>query len=234
MIKLKNINKTYIIKTGIQTNALKNINLEFPEKGLFFIIGKTGCGKSTLLNMIGKLDEPSSGEILIGNTNLTKLSPKENDDYRNHFVGFVFQNYNLIEELTVYENIALVQKLQGLKPNKEEIEKLLSQFGLLEKMNKRCDELSGGERQRVTIIRAIVKKPKMILADEPTGALDEETGENIIKILKDISKETLVIVVTHDEEYPEKYGDRIIELEDGKIIKDTLKIELKEKIEKKK
>lgn len=231
MTKIARLNKTYITKKKIETTALENINLELNNTGLVFITGRTGCGKSTLLNILGRLDEETSGSIIIDEEDITKFNKKEIENYRNNHIGFIFQEYNLIDEFTVYENIALVYKLKKEKVNEEEIKELLEKFGLTEKINKRGDELSGGERQRVTIIRAIVKKPKLILADEPTGALDEITGKEIIEALKEISKETLVIVVTHDEEYPEKYGDRIIELEDGKIIKDIIKTKLEEKNE---
>lgn len=231
MISLQKVYKTYITKKKIETIALENINLELNNTGLVFITGRTGCGKSTLLNILGRLDEETSGSIIIDEEDITKFNKKEIENYRNNHIGFIFQEYNLIDEFTVYENIALVYKLKKEKVNEEEIKELLEKFGLTEKINKRGDELSGGERQRVTIIRAIVKKPKLILADEPTGALDEITGKEIIEALKEISKETLVIVVTHDEEYPEKYGDRIIELEDGKIIKDIIKTKLEEKNE---
>lgn len=231
MISFQKVYKTYITKKKIETIALENINLQLNNTGLVFITGRTGCGKSTLLNILGRLDNETSGSIIIDEEDITKFNKKEIENYRNNYVGFIFQEYNLIDEFTVYENIALVYKLKKEKVNEEEIKELLEKFGLTEKINKRCDELSGGERQRVTIIRAIVKKPKLILADEPTGALDETTGKEIIEALKEISKETLVIVVTHDEEYPEKYGDRIIELEDGKIIKDIIKTKIEEKNE---
>lgn len=226
MIKLSNINKTYISERKITTNALKNINLNLPEKGLVFIVGKTGCGKSTLLNILGKLDEPSSGEILIGQTNLTTLSHKDSDDYRNHFVGFVFQDYNLIDELTVYENIALAKKLKGQSVNEEQINNLLEKLELTKQKHKLCDELSGGQRQRVAIARALIKEPKMILADEPTGAIDSKTGKEILEILKRISKETLVIIVSHNMEFATNYADFIIKMADGKIIENPLKEDL--------
>lgn len=222
MIKLNHINKTYISKKNVKTEALKDINLNLPEKGLIFIVGKTGCGKSTLLNILGKLDEPTSGEIVIGDTNLTTMTQNESCDYINHFVGFVFQNYNLLDELTVYENIALAQKLQGKNPNKEEIDNLLEKLSLTKQKYKLCDELSGGQRQRVAIARAIIKKPKMILADEPTGAIDSKTGKEILEILKEISKETLVIIVSHNIDFATSYADHIIKMADGKIIENSL------------
>ncbi len=221
MIQLKNLGKEYITKKKVRTNALQDINLTFEDKGMTFVIGKTGCGKSTLLNLLGKLDEPTTGEIIVNNDNISQYDSQQSDNYRNNYVGFVFQEYNLIDELSVYDNISMVHKIKGDPVDEEEIDKLLAKFELTAQKHKRCDELSGGQRQRVAIIRAIVKKPKLILADEPTGALDSKTGEEIFKILKDLSKQTLVVVVTHDLEYAEQFADRIIEIKDGQVAKDT-------------
>lgn len=224
MIKLSHLTKTYISSKKIETTALKDINLIFPETGIIFITGKTGCGKSTLLNILGKLDKPTSGEIYVGEEDITKFNDKQNDDYRNNFAGFVFQEYNLIDELSVYENIAMAKKLQGKEPDEKEIDELLRKLDLSEQKHKKCDELSGGQKQRVAIVRAIIKGPKLILADEPTGALDTKTGKEILEILKEISKNTLVIVVSHDLDYANTYADRIIKMEDGRVIEDTLPI----------
>ena len=221
MIRISHLLKTYISDKKVETKALRDINLTLPEKGLIFITGKTGCGKTTLLNILGKLDKPTSGRIYIGQEDITKYNRKQDDDYRNNFAGFIFQEYNLIDELTVYENIAMAQKLQGKEVEEEVIDEILSKIDLIEQRNKKCDELSGGQKQRVAIVRAIMKKPKIILADEPTGALDTKTGKEILEILKELSKETLIIVVSHDLEYAKTYGDRIIKMEDGRIVEDS-------------
>lgn len=223
MIEIKNIVKKYLSKKKIETSAINNINLFFQNDGMVFVIGKTGCGKTTLLNMIGRLDEVTSGDIIVDNENITQFSFQESEYYRNYHIGFIFQEYNLIEEFTVYDNLSLIYKLQNRKVEDEEIEDLLKRFGLIEHKNKYCDELSGGQKQRVAIIRAIIKKAKIILADEPTGSLDDQTGIEILNILKELSKTTLVIIVTHNIEFAQKYGDRIIEMSNGKIISDTLK-----------
>ncbi len=222
MIELINVSKKYVSKKKVETRALDNVNLKFENKGMVFIIGKTGCGKSTLLNLLGKLDEPTSGEILVDGENISNYSQTQNDEYRQNQVGFVFQEYNLIDELTVYQNIALANKLQGKKEDAEEINSLLKRFEMLEQKDKLCNELSGGQKQRTSIIRALLKKPKIILADEPTGAVDSKTGEEVLSALKELSKEVLVIVVTHDLDFANRYGDRIIEMVDGKVVNDSL------------
>ena len=232
MIKLENLSKDYVSKKDVVTKALADINLTFEDKGMVFIIGKTGCGKSTLLNLLGLLDTPSSGDIIVDGQSIVKQDSKIEDNYRKNYVGFVFQEYNLIEEFTVYENIEVAVKLQGQKVNEEEIDNLLKRFDLYEQKYKLCNELSGGQKQRAAIIRAIVKKPKLILADEPTGALDSKTGEEILNTLKEISKEVLVIVVSHDEDYANRFADRIIEMKDGQIINDSVLASSEQKLDK--
>ena len=232
MIKLENLSKEYVSKKDVVTKALADINLTFEDKGMVFIIGKTGCGKSTLLNLLGLLDTPSSGDIIVDGQSIVKQDSKIEDNYRKNYVGFVFQEYNLIEEFTVYENIEVAVKLQGQKVNEEEIDNLLKRFDLYEQKYKLCNELSGGQKQRAAIIRAIVKKPKLILADEPTGALDSKTGEEILNTLKEISKEVLVIVVSHDEDYANRFADRIIEMKDGQIINDSVLASSEQKLDK--
>ena len=232
MIKLENLSKEYVSKKDVVTKALTDINLTFEDKGMVFIIGKTGCGKSTLLNLLGLLDTPTSGDIIVDGQSIVKQDSKIEDNYRKNYVGFVFQEYNLIEEFTVYENIEVAVKLQGQKVNEEEIDNLLKRFDLYEQKYKLCNELSGGQKQRAAIIRAIVKKPKLILADEPTGALDSKTGEEILNTLKEISKEVLVIVVSHDEDYANGFADRIIEMKDGQIINDNVRATSEQKLDK--
>lgn len=221
MIELKNVEKVYKTKKGVKTKALNNVNIKFREKGLVFILGKSGSGKSTLLNIIGGLDRETSGEVIIDSKSTKKFKNKDYDYYRNTYIGFIFQEFNLLEEYNVYDNILLSMNLQKKKFPKERVDKLLSNVGLEGLGSRRINELSGGQKQRVAIARAIVKKPEVILADEPTGSLDSKTGEEIFKLLKNISKEKLVIVVSHDEEAARKYGDEIIHIEDGKVLEEV-------------
>lgn len=226
MLQVKNLTKIYKTKSGVETTAVNNLTADFGDRGLTFILGKSGCGKSTLLNLLGGLDSPTSGEIIVDGKSRSDFTEKENADYRNTYVGFVFQEYNLVEEFSVGENIALALELQGEKDRKERVENALRAVGLVDAAgntlyNRRTNELSGGQKQRVAIARALIKEPKIILADEPTGALDSETGKDIYKLLKELSKEKLVIVVTHDIAAAPEYGDRTIELSDGKIKSDS-------------
>lgn len=227
MIELKSLKKKYVSKKGVVTDALDGIDLRL-GKGLTFIVGTTGCGKSTLLNILGKLEEPNEGQVLVDGLDLKSLNAKQGDEYRNRYVGFVFQEYNLMDELTVEENVTLACKLQGQKAEREKIDGLFERLGLAGMENKHPDELSGGQRQRVAIARALIKNPKLILADEPTGALDSKTGEEILNLLREISSAVPVVVVSHNLDYAEKYGDRIVELSDGRIIGDRKKTDADE------
>ena len=216
MLQIRDIKKTY--STGkIKVEALKGISLDFPENGLVFIVGKSGSGKSTLLNIIGGLDKMTSGEIVIDEKSTSNFSSSDFDAFRNFYIGFIFQDFNLIDEINVYDNIALALKIQAKGHDNNTIEDALKMVGLEGLGYRKPNELSGGQRQRVSIARALVKDPHIILADEPTGALDSKTGEALIQTLKSLSKDKLVIVVTHDEEMALNYGDEIIEIEDGKI-----------------
>jgi len=220
-MKVTNLCKTYATKTGEKVHALKNVSFDLPSSGMVVILGKSGCGKSTLLNILGGLDRFDSGDVECFGKSLMSLSRKELDNYRNFFVGFVFQEYHLIPELDVAENIALPLQLQGETDTEEKVKSALQQVGMVGFDKRKVEELSGGQKQRVAIARALVKDPKIILADEPTGALDSHSGENILKILKWISQEKLVVLVTHDREFAEQYGDRIIELADGVVMSDS-------------
>ena len=221
MIEFKNVNKIYKTKKGIETKALNNINLKIGNIGMVFIVGKSGSGKSTMLNLLGGLDTLTSGELLINNQNISNFKNKQYDAYRNTYIGFIFQEFNILEEYNVYENINLALKLQNKKSTKEQIDKLLNKLGLENLGGRKINELSGGQKQRVAIARALIKDPKIILADEPTGNLDQTSSKQIFDLLKEISKEKLVIVVSHDMEAAATYADRIIELKDGNIIHDT-------------
>ena len=221
MIQLKNVKKIYKSKKGSSTIALDDVNLKIENKGMLFIVGKSGSGKSTLLNLLGGLDNLTSGELLINGKNINNFNNKQYDSYRNTYIGFVFQEFNVLEQYNVYENIELALRLQNKKNYKDNINNLLEKLGLSNLGNRKINELSGGQKQRVAIARALIKKPKIILADEPTGNLDKNSSEQIFNILKEISKNQLVIIVSHDMESAEKYADRIIQIEDGKVISDS-------------
>ncbi len=223
MLSIRNLVKVYG-RGKLAVQALKGISIDFPETGMIMILGKSGCGKSTLMNMLGGLDRPTSGDVYINGTPFSSLSSQKLDDYRNTYVGFVFQNFNIIENRTVYENIELALKLQNDKSDFESIDEALSAVGLNGLGYRKPSELSGGQRQRVAIARALVKRPEVILADEPSGSLDSVTGDDLFVALKKISKSRLVIVVTHDNEIAYKYGDRIIFMQDGEITGDIDRI----------
>ncbi len=221
MIVLKEIEKIYLTKNLPQVVALKNINLTFESKGMVFITGKSGCGKSTLLNILGALDSCTSGSMIIENKNINEFTEKELDNYRNSYVGFVFQEFHVLNAYNVYDNIRLAKELQQEKISEKELDAYLEKVSLTNLGKRKMNELSGGQKQRIAILRALIKNPRIILADEPTGNLDKINSEQIFGILKEISQEKLVIIVTHDLEAAQKYADRIIELKDGEIINDT-------------
>lgn len=221
MLELKSINKTYKSIKTTSTEALKNVNINFGKSGLTFILGKSGSGKSTLLNILGGLDTPTSGEIVFKGKSFKDFKGRDYDSYRNTSVGFVFQEYNLIEKYNVFDNVSYALKLQTEKIDENIVLDVLDKVGLKELAKRKVNELSGGQKQRVAIARALVKNPSIILADEPTGNLDSENSKMIFEILKNLSQERLVIVVSHDEECTSFYGDRIIELQDGVVIRDT-------------
>ena len=220
MLEVRHIKKEYKTKNGAVTKALDDVSLNFPENGMVFILGKSGSGKSTLLNVCGGLDRMDSGEIIIKGKSSKDFSTQDFDSYRNTYVGFVFQEYNILNEFTVEQNIALALELQNKKPTKAVIGKILADVDLTNFASRRPNTLSGGQKQRVAIARALVKEPEIIMADEPTGALDSKTGQQVFDTLKKLSENKLVIVISHDRDFAEQYGDRIIELKDGKIISD--------------
>ncbi len=221
MIEFQNVKKIYISKKGNPTTALNNINIKIGGKGMVFVVGKSGSGKSTFLNLLGGLDQQTSGEILIHGKDISTFKRRQYDSYRNTYIGFIFQEFNILEAYNVYENIELAVQLQNQKIDKKEIDALLNHLGISGLGNRKINELSGGQKQRVAIARALIKKPQIILADEPTGNLDRTSSEQIFTILKEISKEHLVLVVSHDMESAIRYGDRIIGIDDGKIISDS-------------
>ncbi len=223
MLEIKNVTKVYVSKGGVETKALDDVSINFGETGLVFLLGKSGSGKSTLLNVAGGLDEPTSGEVIVKGKSSKDFSGSDFDSYRNTFVGFVFQEYNILDEFNVEDNIALALELQGKPKDKEKIHALLEDVDLAEYAKRKPNTLSGGQKQRIAIARALVKEPQIIMADEPTGALDSATGKQVLETLKNLSKTRLVVIVSHDREFAETYGDRIVELKDGKIISDVSK-----------
>ena len=229
MLKLVDIIKNYGERDFV-VPALKGINLEFRKSEFVSILGASGCGKTTLLNIIGGLDKYSSGDLVINGRSTKNYTDKDWDAYRNRTIGFVFQDYNLIPHLTIAENVELALTLSGIKisERKERALKALERVGLSAHAKKRPNQLSGGQKQRVAIARAIINDPDIILADEPTGALDSKTSVQIMDILKEISKDRLVIMVTHNNELAEEYSTRIISLFDGQVTNDTNPYESKE------
>ena len=221
MLEAINLKKTYKVKGGEPVEALKGVNLSFADTGMVFILGKSGSGKSTLLHILGGLDRMDEGEIVLDGKSSEKYTEKDWDEYRNRNIGFIFQEYNLLAEFSVKDNISIALQLQGEKVTDEKIAEVLKRVELEGIEKRRPTQLSGGQRQRVAIARALIKNSKIIFADEPTGALDEATGNSILQLLKELSKDKLVIVVSHDSEFAEKYGDRIIEIADGQIVRDT-------------
>ena len=226
MLKLKNIKKTYV-SGDEKVEALKGINIEFRESEFVSILGQSGCGKTTLLNIIGGLDRYTSGDLIINGKSTKDFKDRDWDAYRNYSVGFVFQSYNLIGHQTVLSNVELALTISGVsrKERKQRAIKALKEVGLKEQIHKKPNQLSGGQMQRVAIARALVNNPDIILADEPTGALDTKTSVQVMEILKKISKDKLIIMVTHNPELAEKYSSRIIRILDGKITDDSDPIE---------
>ncbi len=225
-ISIRNLYKTYRAKGCADVPALKGVSFTLPEKGMVFILGKSGCGKSTLLNVLGGLDNFDGGDVIIDGKSMKDFSAKDTDRHRNEKVGFVFQENNLLDEYTVGRNVGFAVELQSVKGGGDQVAAALKSVDLEGFADRKCNRLSGGQKQRVAIARAIVKKPEILLCDEPTGALDSDTGEEIFNLLKNISNNTLVIVVSHDRESAEKYGDRVIELKDGQVISDSAPIEV--------
>lgn len=221
MIIVKNLTKVYKSKKAKICVALNNVSFSLPSKGLVFVVGKSGSGKSTMLNLLGGLDSLTSGEINVFGNQLNEYSESELYSFRSNIVGFVFQDFHLLDDLTVADNVRLSLKLMA-EDDDERVEKALESVGLFEYKDRYPRELSGGQQQRVAIARALVKNPDVIFADEPTGNLDSNTTEQIIKLIKEISKEKLVVVVSHNLFDAYEYADRIIELSEGRIINDLV------------
>ena len=230
MLQLKNVKKDYPAGDGT-VHALKGIDLQFRESEFVSILGPSGCGKTTMLNIIGGLDQYTSGDLVINGVSTKAYKDRDWDAYRNHSIGFVFQSYNLIPHQTVLQNVELSLSLSGISKaeRRRRAKEALERVGLGSQLRKRPSEMSGGQMQRVAIARAIVNNPDIILADEPTGALDTETSVQVMDILKEISKDRLVIMVTHNPDIAEKYSTRIIRMLDGEITDDSAPL-MKEEI----
>lgn len=222
MLEIKNVTKIYET-AGFKQKALDDVSIKFPKSEFVSILGQSGSGKTTLLNIIGGLDEYTSGDLIVNEISTKKFKDRDWDSYRNHRVGFIFQSYNLITHQTILKNVELALTLSGISRNerKRRAIKALKEVGLEQHINKRPNQLSGGQMQRVAIARALINDPEIILADEPTGALDSDTSVQIMDLLKKISKDKLVIMVTHNPELAKKYSSRIINIKDGKIIADS-------------
>ena len=232
LIELKGVSKFYLINKNEKKYVLKDITLSLPQSGLISILGKSGSGKSTLLNLIGKLDNPSEGTIYFDGENISKYREKQTTYFRKNMVSYIFQHYHLLENQTALYNIMLPALLNGEKyrATKKKVLSLIDNFSIKkELLDKKCSKLSGGEKERVAIMRAFMNEPYVLLADEPTGALDKDNALLVMESLKKASKTSLVIMVTHNEELAKVYSDRIISMKDGKIIKDERVNHLKNK-----
>lgn len=225
MLEVLHLTKIYKTKGGAEVRALDDVSLKFPERGMIFLLGKSGSGKSTLLNVAGGLDDPSGGEIIVKGRSSKSFTQGDFDSYRNTFIGFIFQEYNILNEFSVEDNIAIALELQGKPKDREAITRLLEEVDLTGYAKRKPNTLSGGQKQRIAIARALIKSPEIIMADEPTGALDSATGKQVFDTLKKLSRDKLVIIVSHDRDFAEQYADRIIELKDGKVLSDVSKTE---------
>ena len=222
MLELKNITKDYHVAGG-DVHALRGISITFRKNEFVSILGASGCGKTTLLNIIGGLDKYTSGDLLIQGVSTKKYNDRDWDTYRNHSIGFIFQSYHLIPHQTILQNVELALTISGVSKEERRQRAIdaLEKVGLADKMKNRPNQLSGGQAQRVAIARALINDPEIVLADEPTGALDSKTSVQIMELLKEISKDRLVIMVTHNPELAEQYSTRIVRLLDGEVIDDT-------------
>ena len=226
MLQLKNIVKNY--SAGDSTvAALRGVSVSFRDREFVAVLGPSGCGKTTLLNIIGGLDQYTSGDLLISGRSTKEFRDRDWDAYRNHSIGFVFQSYNLIPHQSVLQNVELALTLSGVSKaeRRRRAAEALEKVGLGDQLHKRPNQMSGGQMQRVAIARALVNDPEILLADEPTGALDSETSVQIMDILKEISHEKLIIMVTHNPELAERYASRTVRLLDGQIISDSAPFE---------
>ena len=232
MLQLKNIVKTYAVGAEDQAvHALRGVDLAFRDSEFVAVLGPSGCGKTTLLNILGGLDRYTDGDLIINGRSTKEYNDGDWDTYRNHSIGFVFQSYNLIPHQTVLANVELALTLSGVSraERRRRATEALEKVGLGDQIHKKPNQMSGGQMQRVAIARALVNDPDILLADEPTGALDTTTSVQIMEILKEISKDKLILMVTHNPELAEKYSTRIIRMLDGVITSDTAPLTDEEK-----
>ena len=222
MLQLKEIRKEYHTGELVQ-KALDGISLNLRDNEFVAILGPSGSGKTTLLNIVGGLDRYDSGELIINGISTQKYKDRDWDSYRNHTIGFVFQSYNLIPHQTILSNVELALTISGISKGerKKRAQQALDQVGLGDQVHKKPNQLSGGQMQRVAIARALVNNPDILLADEPTGALDTETSIQVMELLKEVAKDRLVVMVTHNPELAEQYATRIVKLRDGRITDDS-------------
>src|SRR5690554_5452071 len=225
MIKLSHLNKYFNKGKTNEIHVLNDITIDLPNKGLVVFLGESGSGKTTLLNVIGGLDKIGSGNIYFADKEISKYNVTKLDELRNETIGYIFQNYYLQPQLSVFDNVAFVLKMIGIVDEEEiknRVNYVLTALGMFDFRKKKALQLSGGQQQRVAIARALVKNPHVIIADEPTGNLDSNNTIYIMNIIKEISKEKLVVLVTHEKNIANFYGDRIIELKDGEITSDVI------------
>jgi putative ABC transport system ATP-binding protein len=226
VIDIKNVHKIYN-DSEVKVHAVNNINLSFEQGEFAAIVGPSGSGKTTLLNLLGGLDNPTKGEIIIGNTRVDKLKGSKLIDFRLHNIGFVFQSYNLIPVLTAQENVEFIMQMQGIpfKERRQRTKELLEAVGLGDRLDSRPSRLSGGQQQRVAVARALASKPKFILADEPTANLDSTSTENLLDIMEKLNREEKITFIfsTHDARVMKK-AHRVITVEDGKVVSDEKKL----------
>ena len=225
MIELKDIRKSYKV-ADFQQTALDGVSLAFRDNEFVAVLGPSGSGKTTLLNILGGLDHADSGDIVINGVSTSEYKDADWDTYRNHRIGFIFQSYNLIPHQTILANVELALTLSGVdaEERKERAAQALERVGLGDHIDKKPNQLSGGQMQRVAIARALINDPDIVLADEPTGALDTETGIQVMDLLSEIAQDRLVIMVTHNPELAERYASRIVRLADGRVIDDSAPI----------
>lgn len=222
MLQIKQIRKEYRTGKLIQ-KALDNVSLNLRDNEFVAILGPSGSGKTTLLNIVGGLDRYDSGDLIINGISTKQYKDRDWDSYRNHTIGFVFQSYNLIPHQTILANVELALTISGVgkTDRKKRARKALEEVGLGEQIHKKPNQLSGGQMQRVAIARALVNDPDILLADEPTGALDSETSVQVMELLREVAQDRLVVMVTHNPELAEEYATRIVNLKDGRILSDT-------------
>ena len=231
MLQIQHIRKEY--RTGkLVQKALDDVSLNLRDSEFVAVLGPSGSGKTTLLNIIGGLDRYDSGDLIINGISTKKYKDRDWDSYRNHTIGFVFQSYNLIPHQTVLSNVELALTISGISrtERRKRAKEALEKVGLGEQIHKKPSQMSGGQMQRVAIARALVNNPDILLADEPTGALDSETSVQVMELLKEVSKDRLVVMVTHNPELAYEYATRIVEVKDGKILSDSDPLEIDENI----